>query len=219
MPGTVARSLRIGTSAVRLGTLYGAGVFLLLLLLGTWTGEWSGAAGEIISGYAVQAGALAILAMLFLAVARHFGYMLLWLLLLCVWLAWPVARWPSLGVMVGFVFWSVAALPLYLIGVFGFTDPLVNRRLRVTGPAIVLEAWALLLALALATTPAAYLFIASAITGLFDDPPDVVLRFARAIWGPAPLLIFAEVFERWRLTMISAKRRAVSGARYPHQIP
>jgi hypothetical protein len=208
MPGTVARSLRIGTAAVRLGMLYGAGVFLLLLLLGAWTGEPWGVAGTIIRTYAIQAAALAVLAMLFLAAARHFGYLLLWLLFLCVWLVWPVARWTNLGVMVGFVFWSVAALPLYLIGVLAFTDPRVNRGRRLTGPAIVLGSWALLLALALGVTPAAQLFIASSLTGMFGEPPELVLRFARAIWGPAPLLIFSEAFERWRLTMLSARRVA-----------
>jgi hypothetical protein len=200
--------MRAGTAALRLGTLYGAGVFLLLLLLGTWTREWAGAAGEIISGYAVRAGALALLAVVFFAAARRFGYVLLWLLFLCAWLAWPVARWTNLGVMAGFVFWSVAALPLYLVGVFGFTGPRVKRGPWPSAPAIVLCCWALLLALALAATPGEHLFIASAITGMFGDPPELVLRFARAIWGPAPLLIFAEAFERWRLTMLSTRRVA-----------
>ncbi|HEX6042014.1 hypothetical protein [Longimicrobium sp.] len=205
MPGTIARFLRIGMAAVRLGALYGAGVFLLLLLLGTWTGEWAGAAGVIISSYAAQAGTLAVVAMLFLAAARHFGYVALWLLLVGAWFAGPMARWTNLGVMAGFIFWSVAAIPLYLVGMPGVAGPRPHRRPRLTGPAIVLGCWALLMALALATTPPEHLFIASAITGSFGAPPELLLRFARVIWGPAPLLIFSETFERWRRTMISIR--------------
>lgn len=202
----VRRAARISTASARLGMLYAVGVFSLLCLLGTWTGEWGGAAAVIISAYAGQAVVLAAILVLLFAVARQFGYVLLWLLYLFAWIAWPWTQWTDVGVLAGFVFWSVAALPLYLIGWLGFTDPLAKRGAGRIGPAVVLCAWILLLIVTLAVTPPLHLFIASAITGHFGDPPSFVLRFARVIWGPVPVLISVHAIARWRVAMMATRR-------------
>jgi hypothetical protein len=210
-PAVGSRARRVAVAAASLAAVYGAGVVLLLSVLTLWTGEWVGAVRDLLEVHAVLFGVLFATAFLLLAVARRAGFAALWLLFLAFWVAWPLTRWTPVGVLAGFVFWSVVALPFYAIGALGLPSHRVLRlgRRTLALPAVVLAVWTLLLAVTLAVTPTAYLFFASALDGSFGGPPPAVLKLARAVWGPAPVLIGLEALTRLRP---GGRRRGESAA-------
>src|SRR6266516_72223 len=201
------RALHLIAAAARLALLYGLGVVLLLLALVLWTHDWVGNVRGVLQLQGLVFGTLFAAALLLLATVRRVGFATIWLLLIALWL-WPVVRngWSPIGMLAVFVSWSVVALPFYLIGAVGFPGRRVLRlgRWTATVPALVVALWVLLLLLTLAVTPAAYLSVASAVTGSFGAPPPLVLTLAPLVLGPAPILIALEALTRLRVERIAS---------------
>jgi hypothetical protein len=192
--------LHVIAAAARLACLYGLGVVLLLLALVFWTGDWIGNVRAVLQLHGLVFGSLFAASFILLATARRLGFATLWLLLIGLWL-WPVAKgWSGISLLALFVFWSVVALPLYILGAIGFPGRrfLHLRRWTATVPALVVVLWVLLLLLTLAVTPANYLLVASAVTGSFGKPPSLVLGLVPFLWGAAPILIALEALNRLR---------------------
>ena len=89
-------------------------------------------------------------AFLLLAVARRAGFVAFWTILLVFWgFVVRAVRVPD-AIPLEFVFWSVLALPLWIIGHAGVRDPASRKirlgRLTLSQPTLVLWCWLLLLA-------------------------------------------------------------------------
>ena len=195
------RALHVVAAAARLAALYAFGVMLLLLALILWNREWIGNMRGVLQLNGFVFGSLFAAALLLLATARRVGFAMLWVLLIGLWL-WLTGRidWSPLFLVVVFVFWSIVALPLYLLGAVGFPG---RHRLHVsrwttTIPALVAALWVALVVFTVAVTPAPYLFVASVLDGSFGKPPAWVLTLAPVIWAPAPMLIGLEALIRLR---------------------
>jgi hypothetical protein len=215
-PRVATRALRVLAAAARLATLYGFGVLLLLSALVLWTGDWVGNIRGVLTLYGYVFGILLATAFPLLAAARRLGFAALWLLLIAVWV-WPLARhgWTPVGVLAVFVFWSVAALPFYLLGAVGFPGRRGLLRLgrwTATVPAVVLALWVLLLLFTLAVTPAHHLLVTSSILAMGLEPPSAVLKLAPVVWAPVPILIGLEALVRLWPNRIAATEPAVSEA-------
>jgi hypothetical protein len=194
----VTRILHVIAAAARLAALYGLGILLLLSALVLWTGDWVGNARGILRLFGSVFGILFGLAFLLLAAARRLGFAALWVLLCAMWV-WLLSRgWVPVGLLAVFVFWSVMALPFYVLGAIGFPSRRVLHvgRWTTTVPVLVLVGWVLLLVITLRVTPATYLLVASSPpVGSFGELSPL-LKLGPALWAPAPILISLEALIR-----------------------
>jgi hypothetical protein len=199
----------VAVAAARISGAYGLSVTALFVLLVLWDGEWVGNVAGVLGLLGRTFAATASIVLIALWLLRRLGLHVLWLGLIAVWIYWPL-RWIPVGVLAGFVFWSMFALPLYALSVLGFPDPVSApaRPGRIYRMLLVLSVWLTLLVVTLAVIPAAHLALASATTGMFDEPPDALLAMARPMWGPVPFLIALDAMARIGLTSGAGPLRA-----------
>ena len=173
----------------RLALVYGVSVATLVALLLLWTHEWHGALYDALTFDLRLLITLSLSLFVLLSLFGRLGFVLAWAALCLIWITGPL-RWIPVGVLAGFVLWSILAVPLYLLWVVGSRDWASVRGMAfITHVVCLFGAWLCLLAFTLAIVPAEHLFIISAIDGMFAEPSPVILRHAGHAWGPVPFLI------------------------------
>jgi hypothetical protein len=178
---------RVSLAGARLAGLYVLGVALMLTPFMLLPGGGVPALRDLVR-LAAPAGALFALAFFLLVFARRTGLAALWLLLTGLWTLMLIAHQARIDIMLGFVAWSVFALPLHMLGALGVPSLLHvhigGRRLSATAMGTML--WLTLLIPAIA-------FLSR--NPFFVSPPDAPAWYrladvlARYVWAPAPFLI------------------------------
>jgi hypothetical protein len=178
---------RVFLAAARLGGLYVIGVALMLTPFMLLPGGGLPGLRDLVR-LAAPAGILFAVAFILLALARRAGFAALWVLLTGLWTAMLIAHEMPIDIMVGFVAWSVFAVPLHVLGALGVPSSLHLRigrwRLRAATTGTVL--WLVLL------IPAAALLSQNP---FFVFPLELPVWYRVAgflapfVWAPTPFLI------------------------------
>lgn len=123
------RFVRVALAAVRLGALYGAAVatLFLLVILPVLGFRNASEIGDVVLFGSAQFLAVFAFAFLVLGITRHFGFMLLWTLLLVGWIASARGTVGSPAVFTTFLMWSLFAAPLYAMITMGIPDDAASR--------------------------------------------------------------------------------------------
>lgn len=155
-------------AATRLAMIYSAGVLFLAAIV-IWL------LGGLLPPVSVPLLATAGLVVGFgaLAVARRFGFLVLWSLLLILWL--PTIREGIVGANGDLLVWTVLAMPLYVVSIIGFTSrPVSSLRLEIL---ITVTGWVLVVVVAIRG-------------GIYvDAPADLPLTWDNYVCAVWPFLV------------------------------
>ena len=140
------------------------------------------------------------LAFILLAAARRAGFVVFWMLLAAVWVAFLMARGLPIDLPVAFVAWSVLALPLHLLTALGIPGA---PRLRVPGAHLTVSTLTTILWTLLLVPAVAVLYVSSRL--MYPEPHVLFLlasRVAAFVWGPAPLVLASlSIAHAWPRTL------------------
>ncbi|HEY2375249.1 MAG TPA: hypothetical protein VGH98_04685 [Gemmatimonadaceae bacterium] len=181
---------RVAAAAARLSVVYTASVVALLTFLTLWTRELITDFDGMLEALAPVSLSLLCLIFASLFVFRRFGFQVVLFALAACWAYWPL-RWIPADLLWGFVFWTILALPMYLVTVVAFPSHATSKRLRML-PLALISVWLGLVALVLFVLPSVYFLIDGAMEATFPAPPAMILHTARIVFGPLPFLIATE---------------------------
>jgi len=172
--------MRILAAAARLAGLYAAGVLVLLVPFSLFATGGTGLREVLLGPPAVAAGGF-LIGFLLLAIARRFGFGVLWILLLLAWL--NTIRWSfwSLELLPRFVGWTVFAAPLYGLTAIGLGGSGATRSL-VRELLITAGVWTTAVVLALK-------FSYLAIDVGYPGAPYATARVIAYVCGALPILV------------------------------
>lgn len=193
-----ARWQRILPAALRVAGIYATGVLLMLVpfMLMPRGGLPS---FRLVTTLGAAVSVLFALAFLLLAVARRAGVVMLWALLGILWGLLLAAHDEPVELAIGFVGWSVLALPLHGLCVMGMPEGVAVRlgRTRVRASSVATTLW-------IATLIPAWTVLYFSLRIMFPEPHTAFFlagKIAPFLWGPAPLaLMVLSVAHVWTAT-------------------
>ena len=196
---TLRRWPRILAAAARLAGMY---VTVLLLLIVPFMFFPADGLPSIADVAKLVSWAIVPFALTFilLAAARRAGFVVFWMLLAAVWVAFLMARGLPIDLLIAFVAWSVLALPLHLLTALGIPGA---PRLRIPGAYLTVSALTTILWTLLLIPAVAVLYLSSRL--MYPEPHALFLlasRVAAFVWGPAPLVLAAlSIAHAWPRTL------------------
>ena len=196
------RWVRILLAAARLAALYAAFVLVLFTAYGLYV---AGPASlrELLLDSPLLAAFGFIVGFLLLAIAKRFGFVVLWILLVAVWITQVRDSSWSVYLLTSFLRWTVLAAPLYALTAIGLTAD-SNQRLLMREILLTAVVWATVTGLALKFS---YLAID---VGYPHAPYALARAIAIYLCLPLPFLISARELLRIGWAMRTTSRQVAA---------